>query len=141
MTRLDVHVVTTQNERNKTYRIRRRVFIDELHVTETDEFDGYDDESIHVIASFRNKSIGCARIRITNDGTKLERVAILPGHRQKGFGTKLMEFLLAYCRQQGLSQLYLHAQIDARGFYEKFGFEPYGERFMEAGLEHIAMKL
>jgi predicted GNAT family N-acyltransferase len=26
-------------------------------------------------------------------------------------------------------------------FYEKMGFEPFGEEFLEAGIEHINMKL
>lgn len=42
-------------------------------------------------------------------------------------------------REAGFRQLKLNAQIHARRFYEKLGYEPYGESFAEAGIEHIAM--
>ncbi|MHC4440049.1 MAG: GNAT family N-acetyltransferase [Planctomycetota bacterium] len=31
--------------------------------------------------------------------------------------------------------------IKSRSFYEKMGFEPFGEEFLEAGIKHINMKL
>ena len=33
----------------------------------------------------------------------------------------------------------LHAQTQARGFYAANGYEPEGELFMEAGIEHVRM--
>src|SRR5207342_708000 len=41
----------------------------------------------------------------------------------------------------GWPEVSLHAQVSAEGFYQKFGFEPVGERFEEAGIEHQAMRL
>ena len=38
-------------------------------------------------------------------------------------------------------QLELHAQVSAIGFYEKFGFEAFGEQYDEAGIEHQSMAL
>jgi len=40
-----------------------------------------------------------------------------------------------------LPEVSLHAQVDAIAFYEKFGFERYGERFEEAGIQHQSMRL
>jgi predicted GNAT family N-acyltransferase len=37
------------------------------------------------------------------------------------------------------SQIYLHAQIQALGFYEKLGFTGVGKTFLEANIEHIKM--
>ena len=33
----------------------------------------------------------------------------------------------------------LHAQTQAQGFYAANGYEPEGELFMEAGIEHVRM--
>lgn len=33
----------------------------------------------------------------------------------------------------------LHAQLTAKGFYDKLGFIPFGEEFEEAGIQHISM--
>jgi predicted GNAT family N-acyltransferase len=35
----------------------------------------------------------------------------------------------------------LHAQCNAKGFYEKSGFVPRGDVFMEADIPHIEMVL
>ncbi len=37
--------------------------------------------------------------------------------------------------------IYLHAQVQVVGFYEKFGFEKFGEKFQECEIWHYAMKL
>ena len=34
----------------------------------------------------------------------------------------------------------LHAQVHARRFYERAGFTPFGEVYLEAGIEHIGMR-
>jgi predicted GNAT family N-acyltransferase len=39
----------------------------------------------------------------------------------------------------GPSMIYLHSQTSAMGFYERCGFIPFGETFMEADIEHIKM--
>jgi predicted GNAT family N-acyltransferase len=30
--------------------------------------------------------------------------------------------------------------VHARGFYERAGFQPFGEVYLEAGIEHIGMR-
>ena len=61
--------------------------------------------------------------------------------RHQGFGTRLMHTLLAEARRQGARTLRLHAQIPAVPFYERFGFHPLGEPFLEANLSHQLMEL
>lgn len=61
--------------------------------------------------------------------------------RHQGFGTRLMHTLLAEARRQGARTLRLHAQIPAVPFYERFGFQPIGEPFLEADIPHILMEL
>jgi predicted GNAT family N-acyltransferase len=39
-----------------------------------------------------------------------------------------------------LKQLYLHAQVQAIPFYNRFGFTATGEPFMEAGIVHQTME-
>lgn len=61
--------------------------------------------------------------------------------RHQGFGTRLMHTLLAEARRQGARTLRLHAQIPAVPFYERFGFHPLGEPFLEANISHQLMEL
>ena len=34
----------------------------------------------------------------------------------------------------------LHAQVHAAGFYDRAGYSPYGDRYLEAGIEHVSMR-
>ena len=61
--------------------------------------------------------------------------------RHQGFGTRLMHTILAEARRQGAKTLRLHAQTHAVPFYERFGFQPVGEPFLEADIPHILMEL
>ena len=61
--------------------------------------------------------------------------------RHQGFGTRLMHSILAEAKRQGAKTIRLHAQIPAVPFYERFGFQPVGEPFLEADIPHVLMEL
>jgi predicted GNAT family N-acyltransferase len=42
--------------------------------------------------------------------------------------------------RRGDAEVTLHAQVSALGFYRRAGFAPFGERFEEAGIEHLEMR-
>jgi hypothetical protein len=67
-------------------------------------------------------------------------MAVLREWRGRGVGEALLLALVEQARELGLPEVSLNAQVDAVGFYEKFGFVPYGERFEEAGIQHQAMR-
>ena len=41
---------------------------------------------------------------------------------------------------RGHGAVELHAQVHAAGFYDKAGYTPYGEVYLEAGIEHVSMR-
>jgi predicted GNAT family N-acyltransferase len=67
-------------------------------------------------------------------------MAVLKPHRGQGIGSALMRAILSYASQAKLKQLYLHAQVQAIPFYNRFGFTATGEPFMEAGIVHQTME-
>jgi predicted GNAT family N-acyltransferase len=40
----------------------------------------------------------------------------------------------------GLTEVELHAQLTARGFYERAGYVAVGEEYEEAGIRHVTMR-
>ena len=44
-----------------------------------------------------------------------------PEYRRRGIARKLMEAILAWCRSQGLADVFLHASHDGRPLYEQLG--------------------
>ena len=50
-----------------------------------------------------------------------------PEHRRRGLARRLMETMLAHCREAGLRSLYLHASVAGRPLYQSLGFAPTNE--------------
>ena len=119
--------------------LRRTVFIKEQNVPEELEWDGLDEEALHILAEDKNgKPIAAARM--LPDG-HIGRVAVLKPWRGQDIGRSLMEFLLEQARRLGYRRVFLDAQVEAIEFYRRLGFEPEGEVFMDAGIPHRHMWL
>ena len=120
--------------------IRREVFINEQGISEAEEYDGTDAACVHLVAYENDCPIATGRIMILNQDYVIGRVAVLKAHRGRQLGVGIMQALINACCEMGGERQILHAQLSARGFYEKLGFTPYGEEFDEAGIPHIAME-
>jgi len=119
--------------------IREPVFVEEQKVPLEEEWDALDPQCRHVIArDGEHRPIGTGRLTPEH---KIGRMAVLKQWRGKGVGEALLRALIDQARSDGLREVTLNSQVDAIGFYEKFGFLPYGERFEEAGIQHQAMRL
>jgi len=137
---LQIKKVNTKKTLEQVFNIRKKVFIDEQKVPVEIEMDKFDRTSDHFIAYLNKKPVGCARIRY-NDFAKLERIAILKEHRNKGYGTQLTKYLIQYCKNKKIKKIVIHSQMYVLGFYKKFGFKTVGEPFDEAGIKHVKMIL
>lgn len=54
-----------------------------------------------------------------------------PDHRRRGLGTRIMEAIVAWCRERGIRRIALHASNMGRPLYERFGFTPTNEMRLE----------
>ena len=63
------------------------------------------------------------------------------GLRGRGIGSQILRALLQEARRTGFREPFLHAQLQAVPFYEKFGFSREGEGFDESGIPHVRMSL
>ncbi len=50
-----------------------------------------------------------------------------PKHRRQGIARRLMETMIAWCKQQGLARVTLHASDDGRHLYQSLGFQDSNE--------------
>ncbi|HSB61454.1 MAG TPA: GNAT family N-acetyltransferase, partial [Vicinamibacteria bacterium] len=50
-----------------------------------------------------------------------------PAFRRQGLARQVLEEILAWCREQGLRSVFLHASRAGRPLYESLGFEPTSE--------------
>jgi predicted GNAT family N-acyltransferase len=119
--------------------IRETVFMLEQKVPEELEWDGLDDDAIHLLARDHGGN-PIATARLLSDG-HIGRVAVLPPWRGRGVGSALMQRLLQIAAGQGLQEVHLDAQIGAIAFYQRLGFTASGGVFLDAGIPHRHMQI
>lgn len=118
--------------------IRQKVFVEEQHVSREEEYDEFEDESMHYMLLVEKQPAGTARWRFTKDGIKLERFAILPEFRKNGNGSILVNQVLTDVLPFG-KMIYLNAQVKAMNLYRRAGFIEEGDLFYEANIPHYRM--
>ena len=141
---ITVKEIKNNKDYKKAQEIRHEVFVIGQKVPAELEVDDFEKDAIHYLAFFNNNPVGAARWRITNEGVKLERFAVLGEYRGRGIGSAMVEKILSDIKRDpeaGNLEIYLHAQLDAISLYRKYGFVKYGNMFDEAGLMHYAMRL
>ena len=119
--------------------IREAVFVIEQNVPVELEWDGVDQDCVHVIAYTQDRSpVGTGRL--LRDG-HIGRLAVLAPWRGRGAGSFLLQKLIAIATARGTGPVALNAQTPALAFYERFGFVAEGEEFDDAGIPHQHMVL
>jgi len=71
--------------------------------------------------------IGFYALIETHEGTELEYFYIDPRFIGKGYGKKMLERLIDYCREAGVKSFSLVTSPQAKGFYERMGAVVVGE--------------
>lgn len=118
---------------------RFNVFVCEQHIHYLDE-DNIDFIATHF--SLRRKGLVIAYARLFPDAEKgtLRIGRMLTLERNKGYAKYLLAKIAAEAAKQGAVKLRLHAQAQAVPFYEKMGFHPVGDMFIEAEIQHLCME-
>jgi len=134
--------VTTISQYIDVRYVRTEVFVKEFKISIEDEFDSLDKDASHFLITLNKKTIGTIRYRKTENGFKLERIAILKEYRNKGYGAASIMFLADMIgRDFNPCRIYIHAMSYLIEFYTKLGFKEKGSHFMEANIDHVEMEM
>lgn len=126
-------------DRDRLREVRGQVFVVELGIPEQLEWDDQDEQASHFIAeTAAGEAVGAARLLPSG---QIGRMAVLPARRRAGVGSLLMQKILIAAKEQNFQELFLHAQMSAVGFYERWGFTPVGGVFYAAGISHQTMRM
>ena len=127
----------------QSLRIRHTVFVKEQQVPLTLEIDQNEAYCIHFVL-FDDADTPVATLRNLPDKSGkqalIQRVATLQPYRGNGYAFDLMTEALSFLTRQQFEFVELHAQLKAIPFYEKLGFTPFGDEFLDADIKHLAMK-
>lgn len=137
-----VKKINLESELEIAFTIRKEVFVKEQGVPLEDEFDEYDKlngQCEHILVYYNEQPVGTGRIRIVDGFGKLERICILKPYRKFGLGKIIIRALEEIAEDKEVSQVKLHGQTQAEGFYQKLGYRTSSNIFMEDGIPHILM--
>ena len=117
--------------------IRREVFVLEQGIPESLEWDAADADCLHCVAYEGERAVGTGRLL---PDAHIGRMAVLPHARRLGVGGMILQALVDAARARGEREVMLSAQRYVQAFYERHGFIAEGEPYMDAGIEHVAMR-
>jgi len=121
--------------------VRVAVFVEEQGIPLEMEWDEADKTAVHAVAyNGLGQAIGTGRLLQHAPGSaKIGRMAVNRVLRGSSLGRELLNALVAQAEQRGDSEVLLHAQRSAEGFYTRLGFAPRGQPFDEVEIPHIEM--
>ncbi len=122
--------------------LRTRVFVDEQGVPPEIEQDDRDATAVHVLSRDETgRVVATGRLLLGNGGrASIGRMATDATARGSGHGTAVLAELHRQAALRGVPEIELHAQVSARGFYERAGYAPVGDVYEEAGIAHVTMR-
>lgn len=138
-------IVQTKDTMSQIYldalKIRYQVFVKEQGVQLEREIDKDEAYAVHFVLYEDNEALATVRLLPVDEKTmKLQRMAVKKEARHRGLGNIIIAEAEKFAKQQGFTTIKLGAQLTAQEFYEKMGYQAYGEVFLDAGIKHIAMK-
>lgn len=137
---LEVRPAAGPEEIGQALELRREVFVVEQNVSEEEEFDGREDECVHVLAVDDGRVIGCCRLLPDGEKVKLGRMVVASNRRREGIAAALLAESDVQAAALGASLITLSAQTYVTDLYEQAGYEITSGTFQEAGIEHVRME-
>jgi predicted GNAT family N-acyltransferase len=136
----DVRPAAGPEEVEQAFAVRREVFMDEQGVLEREEFDGLDDDALHLVAVSDGRVVATCRLLPAGDGAmKFQRLAVVAGARRRGIAARLLAEAEARARAAGCRRMVLDAQTSALPLYLGAGYTAEGPTFLDARIEHQRM--
>ncbi len=133
--------IKVTDNREACFALRIEVFVDEQGVDKEIELDEYDDEAVHILATYNGEPVGTSRLLFSGETGKIGRFCVVKSHRGTGLGRLLLDASIKELQTYDhLTRGYLSAQTYAVPFYAKAGFKAYGDEYMEAGIPHMDME-
>jgi predicted GNAT family N-acyltransferase len=121
-----------------TWRIRRDVLypgqaLDKIRLPE-------DDDGTHLGLFDDNKLISVLSYFKSENSIQFRKFATLESYQGKGYGSELLNYLLAISIKENFERIWCNARKNASGFYSKFGFLETDHSFQKDGIDYIIME-
>lgn len=122
-------------------KIREEVFIKEQKFK--NEFDDIDETAYHLVLFQNDEPAATGRMYLSEEDNTayiLGRIAVLKDYRKQHLGKEVLAILEERAKNFGAVKTVLSAQMQAKGFYEKYGYKQSGEIYYDEHCPHVHME-
>ena len=99
-----------------------------------------DEQGLHFGLFHEEKLISVISLFTENDSAQFRKFATEISEQGKGYGSILLNHIIEESMKNNVKILWCNARMTALGFYEKFGFEPVSETWIENEIEYVKME-
>lgn len=114
------------------FKIREKVFVEELNVPFNIEFDDLDRESIHVMVIDNidhNSYVATGRMHYNGEYCRIGHIAVLKEFRGRYYGDLAVRMLINRAFTSGIDEVWTEVDLVVKPFFEKIGFQIENEEF------------
>ena len=140
---VDLQMGTWSDLKSLAAPLRTEVFVHEQEIPIELECDELDETALHaVVVNKLGQAVATGRLlQPQTNVAQIGRMAVSKPLRGGHLGKMVVEAFIDVARKRGDHTVLLHAQCSAEGFYSRMGFQPHGDIFDDAGIDHIEMTL
>jgi predicted GNAT family N-acyltransferase len=121
--------------------LRRGILRKPLGLEFTEAQLASESNSLHLTAWEEDVLLGTLLLTPLEGGSiQMRQVAVDDSKQRLGIGRLLVAESEAEAVRRGFTRLMLHARDTAVPFYEKLGYKPVGDEFIEVGIRHQEME-
>jgi predicted GNAT family N-acyltransferase len=133
--------VATVDDWPEVAALRTRGFVEEQGVPPEIEQDDRDATAVHALSrDAAGRVVATGRLLVSGETATIGRMAADASVRGRGHGAAVLAELHRQAVLRGVRQVELHAQLAARRFYERAGYDAVGDVYEEAGIAHVTMR-
>lgn len=136
------HIEYGTNEYEMTRELRNRIMRVPIGLSIYEQDYSFEVNS-RIVGAFDGATmLGCSIVGKMDDDYCLDFLCVDENAQKTGIGSVLLKDVEEWVKEQGSDMLVLEARVTAQKFYEKHGYETYGEVYLmeKSPVDHIIMK-
>ena len=98
-----------------------------------------DEQGIHYGGFIENRLIAVVSLFYQDKHVQFRKFATCIEQQKQGYGTKLLQYIIAEAKDMGVERIWCHARTDKVNFYQRFGLKAIGESFERDGKKYVLM--
>lgn len=99
-----------------------------------------DNMGLHMGYYVEGKPVSVFSLFLKDGEIQFRKFATLPECQGKGYGTRLVKWLIDYAEDMKFQRIWCNSRADKIDFYKKYGFVETSERFEKNGYEYIIIE-